>query len=66
MIRVYFETKGSAEQVATFESESHYIACLPALKELAKQEGWTHVTESVDEEWEKAFVSLDKTGEHNG
>ena len=66
MIRVYFETDSVSEQVATFEDESHYIACLPALKELAKQEGWTHVTESVDEEWEKAFVSLDKTGEHNG
>tara|TARA_Y100000004_G_scaffold175541_1_gene215251 strand:- start:1418 stop:1573 length:156 start_codon:yes stop_codon:yes gene_type:complete len=49
MIRVYFETKGSTEQVATFESESHYIACLPTLKELAKQEGWTHVTESIEE-----------------
>jgi hypothetical protein len=60
MIRVYFEMKGSAEQVATFENESHYIACLPTLKELAKQEGWTDVTESVDEEWEKAFVSLDR------
>ena len=63
MIRVYFETKGSAEQVATFESESHYIACLPALKKLAKQEGWTHVTESDDENWERAFTIISKERE---
>ena len=49
MIRVYFEKWLSAEQVATFESESHYIACLPTLEELAKQEGWTHVTEREEE-----------------
>ena len=63
MIRVYFEMKGSAEQVATFESESHYIACLPTLKELAKQEGWTDVTESVDEEWDKQFIMIPKERE---
>lgn len=63
MIRVYFETKGSAEQVATFENESHYIACLSALKELAKQEGWTHVTESVDEKWQEQFNMIPKERE---
>ena len=47
MIRVYFETDSVSEQVATFESESHYIACLPILQELAKQENWATVTESV-------------------
>ena len=49
MIRVYFETDSVSEQVATFESESHYIACLPVLEELAKQEKWARVTESVEE-----------------
>jgi hypothetical protein len=33
--------------VATFENESQYIACLPILQELAKQENWATVTESV-------------------
>ena len=49
MIRVYFETDSVSEQVATFESESHYIACLPVLEELARQERWARVTESVEE-----------------
>ena len=46
MIRVYFETDSVSEQVATFEHESHYIACLPVLEELARQEKWARVTES--------------------
>ena len=46
MIRVYFETDSVSEQVATFESENHYIACLPVLEELARQERWARVTES--------------------
>ena len=46
MIRVYFETDSVSEQVATFENESHYIACLPVLEELARQEKWARVTES--------------------
>ena len=46
MIRVYFETDSVSEQVATFEDESHYIACLPVLEELARQEKWARVTES--------------------
>ena len=49
MIRVYFETDSVSEQVATFEHESHYIACLPVLEELARQEKWARVTESVEE-----------------
>ena len=49
MIRVYFETDSVSEQVATFEDESHYIACLPVLEELARQERWERVTESVEE-----------------
>ena len=44
--RVYFETDSVSEQVATFESENHYIACLPVLEELARQEKWARVTES--------------------
>ena len=63
MIRVYFERKGVGVEVARFESESHYIACLPTLKELAKQEGWTHVTESIDEEWDKQFIMIPKEKE---
>ena len=63
MIRVYFERKGSAVQVATFDSEDHYLACLPTLKQLAKQEGWTHVTESIDEEWDKQFIMIPKERE---
>jgi len=51
MIRVYFETDSVSEQVATFESESHYIACLPVLEELAKQEKWARVTESDEPEY---------------
>ena len=51
MIRVYFETDSVSEQVATFESESHYIACLPVLEELARQEKWARVTESDEPEY---------------
>jgi len=46
MIKVYFETDSTSELVATFEHESHYIACLPVLEKLAKQEKWARVTES--------------------
>ena len=46
MIKVYFETDSVSEQVATFESENHYMVCLPILKEIARQDGWLRVTES--------------------
>jgi len=49
MIKVYFETDSTSEEVAIFHSESTYIACLPILEELAKQENWLRVTESVEE-----------------
>ena len=52
MIRVFFEDDTLSEQVATFEKESYYIACLPTLKELARQDKWMRVTESVVEEQE--------------
>jgi len=48
MIRVYFSDNKTMELVAKFVSEDHYIACLPTLKELAKQEGWTDVTETEE------------------
>lgn len=48
MIEVYFESNSHAELVATFESEATYMACLPILEELAKQERM-EVTEQVIE-----------------
>jgi hypothetical protein len=50
-VRVYFESKRGiwAEEIATFENEEHYIACLPALERLAEQQN-AIVTESVEEE----------------
>jgi len=49
-IRVYFESKRGiwAEEVATFEHEEHYMACLPALEALAKKQN-AFVSESVTE-----------------
>ena len=48
MIRVYFNDNNTSELVAKFISEHHYIALLPALEKLAKQEGWKWVAESVE------------------
>ena len=45
MIKVYFETKGYAEHVATFNSEDMYVKLLPALKQQAKDSGYDIVTE---------------------
>ena len=64
MIRVYFETDSVSEQVATFESENHYMVCLPLLKEIARQDGWLRVTESdvsldVDDEPEYKYHEED-------
>ena len=64
MIRVYFETDSTSEEVATFESENHYMVCLPILKELARQDGWLRVTESVEEKvWHNnsAHLSTEET-----
>ena len=64
MIRVYFETDSTSEEVATFESENHYMVCLPILKELARQDGWLRVTESVEEKvWHNnsAHLSIEET-----
>jgi hypothetical protein len=49
MITVYFETKGYAELVATFEYESHYIDCLPILERQCIDMGFDKVTESVNQ-----------------
>lgn len=52
-VRVYFETKGYAELVATFDSEDLYLICRPALVKQAKKDGFTKVTESIDFEFEE-------------
>jgi hypothetical protein len=44
---VYFEAPAGAHMVAQFDEESTYMACLPALEELAKTNGYI-VTESLD------------------
>lgn len=48
MIKVYFETKHSAELVAVFESEEVYNLCVPALEKEAERRGMV-LTESVEE-----------------
>lgn len=50
MVTVYFETDGYAEQVATFMDEETYMACFPILEKLAKENGFTKVTESITTE----------------
>ena len=47
MIKVYFETDIHAKLAATFTDEVVYIACLPTLEKVAKQNRM-RVTESVD------------------
>ena len=49
MITVYFESGRHAEQVATFENEDVYIACLPVLEAIAK-ENRMFVTETINED----------------
>lgn len=48
-VAVYFETPNNsyATQVAQFDEEATYMACLPALKKFAKANGYI-VTESMD------------------
>lgn len=49
MVTVFFQYRNStAEKVATFEDEKTYMACLPALKQVAEDEGFTHVFESIN------------------
>jgi hypothetical protein len=47
-VTVYFESKAGSHIVAQFDEESTYMACLPALEELAKSQGYI-VTESLEE-----------------
>lgn len=49
MIKVYFEYKGHAELVATFEDEDIYDVCRWVLAEEAEKAGMI-LTESVGEE----------------
>jgi len=48
MVTVYFEARTGAHVVAQFDGEETYMACLPALEQLAESTGYI-VTESVDE-----------------
>jgi len=48
MITVYFEARAGAHVVAQLDSEETYMACFPALEQLAMLKGYT-ITESVDE-----------------
>ena len=49
MIKVYFETSGYAEIVATFADEVLYGICLPALEKEAEERGFEFVTESIED-----------------
>jgi hypothetical protein len=48
MIKVYFETKGYAEHVATFFSKEMYMSCLSSLQAMCEKLGFDIVTESVE------------------
>jgi hypothetical protein len=48
MVTVYFEARTGAHVVAQFDREETYMACLPALEQLAESTGYI-VTESVNE-----------------
>lgn len=47
-VTVYFEAGAGAHEVATFDTEETYMACFPALEQLAMLKGYT-ITESVGE-----------------
>ena len=48
-VTVFFEAKAGSHIVAQFDEESTYMACLPALEQLAVSQGYI-VTESLDYE----------------
>ena len=48
MIKVYFESGYTSEEVAMFNDEETYIACLPSLKKLATKQKWERVTENIE------------------
>jgi hypothetical protein len=47
-VSVYFEAKAGAHMVAQFDEEETYMACFPALEQLAMLKGYT-ITESLDQ-----------------
>jgi hypothetical protein len=49
IIKVYAETSGYAESIATFESEELYNQCLPAIEQWAADNNFTNVTESIED-----------------
>jgi hypothetical protein len=49
MIKVYFESEGYAEHVATFYSEEMYMSCLHPLYLMCNKLGFDNVTELVEE-----------------
>ena len=49
MVQVFFESKGYAEGVALFPNEETYIACVPSLIKLSKEQGYKLVTESIQD-----------------
>jgi hypothetical protein len=60
MVKVYFENGCSSDLVATFNTEAMYMACLPALQQLADESG-EFITESVEEykiDFEHAIVAI--------
>jgi|TARA_R110000751_G_scaffold1826_1_gene6659 hypothetical protein len=45
LIVAYFETNGSAECAGSYQSEEAYMKDLPRLKRIAKEHGFTKITE---------------------
>ena len=45
-VEVYFESRNSAEMIATFQNEGTYIKCLPILELIAKENNCI-ITESI-------------------
>ena len=52
MLRVYFESKQGAVEIGTFKSEEMYMKMLPLLEQIAKEDGYEKVSESIESEWE--------------
>ena len=48
-ITVYAEHKGTAEEIAVFPSEELYERCFVSLKGWAFDNGFTAITESIEE-----------------
>lgn len=50
LIKVFLENNGSAETVAYFSSDELYNECLSSIEGFAGENGYTDVTESVNED----------------